>query len=133
ANEAEVYSGATFLTLLSARLLLRQLGDSSLKLRQSFHAGLLAGVAVSYYQPTALPLFFAAPVLFLARRRLLHYVVYGAAGVGIYSIIILGSLWAETGQLPSAADLAGLLGSRTHEFDPPELGKRSIFLAGIAV
>jgi hypothetical protein len=87
AVEAEVYATAMLLTIASFSLVTWSCEE---KQRQGTWwaavSGLLSGVAVLFYQPNAIPLFLALPVLYLRRKHLPRLVSYLVVG----SVTILG-------------------------------------------
>ncbi|WP_072394776.1 hypothetical protein [Hyphomicrobium sp. CS1GBMeth3] len=133
ATEVEVYIGATFLTLLCLNLLFHYLDRPPLRVSQAILLGAASGVAVTYYQPTAFPLFFAATLLFLHKRYFLQFLAYGATGVGVYLLSVVLALWGELGRFPEMTELSGLLVARSDEFFPPEIGVLSFAKAGLAI
>lgn len=132
ANEAEVYIGAIFLTLVCLSWLFHVLAKPSLTPSQATLLGVIGGIAVTYYQPVALALFFAGAILFIARGYIFQYLAYGAAGVLTYVSLLVLALWAERGHEPAVADLGALLLSRSDEFDPPPFGLTTFLKAAMA-
>lgn len=133
ANEAEVYVGAIFMILVCLTFLFRWFSKPVQTISQATRLGLVGGVAVSYYQPVAIPLFLAAAVLFIARRSFLQYLIYCAAGMASYFSILTLALWGELSRMPSIVDVAALVMQRSEEFSPPPLGLATIFKAAAAV
>ncbi len=133
ANEVEVYIGAIFLTLLCVNLIFFYIRQPSLTATRCLLLGALSGIAVGYYQPIALALFFAATVLFVNRRYYVQYLAYGAAGVGTYLLILALSLGGASGRIPTPHDIRALIFARSSEFDPPVFGASSLVKAGAAI
>ncbi|WP_072394774.1 hypothetical protein [Hyphomicrobium sp. CS1GBMeth3] len=133
ASEIEVYAGGAFLILLCLNILLSRLDRSPFTIRDAIGVGTISGLAVSYYQPTAFPLFFAAAVLFLHRRFIILYVAYGAAGVATYALIAILALWTELGHIPGLRELTSFLLARSEEFHPPQFGILSFAKAALAI
>lgn len=133
ATEVEVYIGATFLTLLCLNLLFHSLNGPILSITQAAGLGVISGLAVTYYQPNAFPLFFAAALLFAYRRYFLQFFAYGAAGVGVFMLSVVLALWGELGRFPEIHELTGLLTARSDEFAPPGIGIMSFTKAGLAI
>lgn len=133
ANEVEVYSGSAFLILLCLNLLFHGFTKIPFKVGQAALLGAASGVAVTYYQPIAFALFFAAAVLFLYKRYFIQYLAYGAAGVGTYALCIIAAIWTEHGHAPTIREAMSLLLSRTEEFAPPAFGLMSFVKAGLNV
>lgn len=133
ANEVEVYIGAIFLTLVCLYWLFHLLAKPKMTVPHAILIGSLGGVAVAYYQPVALALFFATIVLFFARGYVFQYLAYGAAGVLTYMSILGVALRAELGHWPTVAEFGRLLLSRSEEFSPPGFGPGIFVKAAMAV
>ncbi|MEQ9606805.1 MAG: hypothetical protein RLN99_03970, partial [Kiloniellaceae bacterium] len=131
AAEAEVYLPAIFLILLIFRGL-SALGRDSDVGRGGKAAlaaagwGTLAGLAILFYQPSVIPLYFAFPLL-LARRShiaaLCGYLLAG--GVVVCAGYAIGFLvyWQGT---PSVAGFIAFMSQRSGEFIVPPLSLRTV-------
>lgn len=87
AAEGELYAPSAFLIVAVLNLVFDADKRAHGRWPSVLPAALLAGAAVLYYQPNAIPLFLAIPVLFLARDRLAWLVAYGAFGS---AVVVLG-------------------------------------------
>jgi len=87
ATAIEVYVPSIFFILAVLNLLFHCESAQGPKRLLVVPAGVLAGLAVLHYQPSFIPLFLAAPILFLSRGRLRYLVCY--AGVG-FSVVLSG-------------------------------------------
>jgi hypothetical protein len=87
--EAEVYAPSLFLltAVLTLVFAAEDRADGAGRWTTIAPAGVLAGLAVLFYQPNAIPLFLALPVVFLRRGGLPRLIAYGAAGG---AVILLG-------------------------------------------
>ncbi len=133
ASEVEVYVGATFLLLASLNLLFHSLDRATPSVGRIAFAGIVSGLAVTYYQPLAIPLFIAAAILFAGKRWYGHYLLYGAVGSATYVVSVVLALWAELGRIPTLVDLRSLFLARSGEFEPPGFGVLSFVKAAQAI
>jgi Protein of unknown function (DUF2723) len=87
--EAEVYAPSMFLitAVLTLVFAAEDRADEARGWATLISAGVLAGLAVLFYQANAIPLFLALPVLFLRRGGFPRLIAYGAAGGGM---VLLG-------------------------------------------
>ena len=112
----EVYIPSIFLILCSVTLIFRSLQETTPNLKTLCAAGVLSGVAVLYYQPNALPLFIATPILFCTRSRWSGFASYSVVGGLIVSAGIVASFVSINGSVPSPNDLISFLSHRNSEF-----------------
>ena len=112
----EVYVPSIFLILCSLTLMFKSLQETKVNLKTLCAASVLSGVAVLYYQPNVLPLFFAASILFCTRSRLFGFASYCVVGGLVVFAGIVASYVAINDSLPSFNDLISFLTHRNHEF-----------------
>jgi hypothetical protein len=84
AVEAEVYSPSNLFCIIILSLLASARKEQYL---QVLLAGLLGGIAVSFYKPNLIPLFFCFPFLLLFQRRWKQLFLYG--GMGAFTILAI--------------------------------------------
>ena len=136
AAEAEVYVPAIFLILLVFRGLLSArdaegAGVNWSSLPSILGWGLLAGLTVLFYQPSAIPLFLAFPLLLLYRHSIVQLGCYFAGGgLVIVAGYLIGFLvyWPE----PLAPEaFSRFLAQRAGEFMVPPLSLRTVIVSMI--
>lgn len=119
AGEAEAYAPSAMLVLATAVLVIEadRAADRTARIPLLAGPAVLAGLATLFYQPNAIPVFLALPLMLLRRDRLPSMAVYvgigGAVVVGGYAIAYLASQSAPLS--PSA--LLAFANNRTAEFD----------------
>lgn len=136
AAEAEVYVPAIFLILLVFRGLLSARGAPGTAMNWSglpaiLGWGLLAGLTMLFYQPSAIPLFLAFPLLLLFRHSIVHLGFYVAVG-GLVTVAgyLIGFqvYWPE----PLAPEtFSRFLAQRAGEFMVPPLSLRTVIVSMI--
>lgn len=113
---AEVYIPSIFLILCSLTFTLKFLNAPNRRFRTLLAASIFAGLAVSYYQPSAIPLFIAAIILFCTRSRFVSFIQYGIVGSLVVAAGIVTSFMMTKGHFPSASEIVEFLSSRNSEF-----------------
>lgn len=134
AAEAEVYIPAILLILA----VFHGLSQSLAKLQGLFSGlprfaawGGLAGLAVLFYQPSVIPLFFAFPFLLLYRNRLIQLGCYLAVGGGT---VVAGYLLGFLAYWPDPLSLASFqafLSQRAGEFVVPPFTLKTVIVSMI--
>lgn len=132
-NEIEVYIPSICFILTVLCLVSERVSRQARNHADFMAPGIIAGLAVLYYQANAIPLFVAMPVLFLLSRRATAFVAYAAAG----SVVVVGGLLiAYAVDLSGAASIQGFaafLSRRNEEFPAPALELISLARAGSAI
>ncbi len=129
AVEADVYISSLLLVLIVFHLLLTADGMSRLALRQVLWPALIAGLAVLYYQPNVVPLFFAFPLLFLRKDRLHWLAIYGAVGGAVIVLGYVTGFLADRGGPVSPDALSAFLSQRSEEFAIAPLSPRVVLVS----
>ena len=126
AAEADVYIPAMMLCAGILHLLLEREGNP---LR---HAGIgaLAGLCVLFYQPNAIPLFFAFPLLLL-RVGAGSVIAYGVAGSAVAAAGYLAGYFAFWPTPFNLATFADFMAQRSQEFMVPPLSLKTVAVSGI--
>ncbi len=101
ANEIEIYIPSIFLVLAVVNALFDAERARQLTLVRSAVIGFFGGLVVAFYQPNALPLFFAGSVLFYRREDWPAYIAYGASGVTAFVLCVGWVYWADQGSVPT--------------------------------
>jgi hypothetical protein len=135
AVEGDVYVFSIMLCLLIFHLLSQSLPDSKaasnlIKVKFVFTAiGVLAGISVLFYQPNAIPLFFAFPLLLLAkdRRTLLSCYLVSGAVIVMAGYLIGYSLYRS--EPLSVHNYIAFILQRSEEFDIPPLSLRTVVIS----
>lgn len=133
ANEIEVYIPSICFILTVLSLVCERLSRPVSHHADYLAPGIIAGLAVLYYQANAIPLFVVMPILFLLSRRVTAFVAYAAAG-GI--VVTGGLLIAYVADLSGEASIQGLvtfLSRRSEEFPAPGIDLISLARAGSAI
>ena len=113
----EVYIPSMFLILSSLSLIFNFLEDENRSHLKLLAAGVLAGLAVLFYQPNILVLFGAAFVLFCSSSRLLSFVRYSVIGAVVVLTGIVLAFIAIHGSSPSSInELVDFITDRNGEF-----------------
>lgn len=134
AAEAEVYIPAILLILLVFHGLSRghEKAEGFLSGMAGFGAlGALAGLAVLFYQPSVIPLFFAFPCLLLYRDRVLQLGCYLAVGG---AFVIAGYLLGFMAYWPDPLSLSSFkafLSQRAGEFVVPPFSPKTVIVSMI--
>ena len=134
AAEAEVYIPAILLILVAFHGLMQSLaraGGPVSGLPVFAGWGALAGLAVLFYQPSVVPLFFAFPFLMLYRDRILHLGFYLAAGG---AVVVIGYLLGFHAFWPDPLSLVtfeAFLSQRASEFIVPPFSLRTVVVSMI--
>jgi hypothetical protein len=118
AAEAEVYVPSMFLIILTIYLVLAADRRPEARCIGVLPAALLAGLAVLFYQPNAIPLFFALPIYFLRRERLAWLFAYIALGGTVVVLGYLAAYLASQAELLTTTSLVAFLKQRSAEFHP---------------
>ncbi|MGE0845823.1 MAG: hypothetical protein AB7L41_06105, partial [Flavobacteriaceae bacterium] len=119
AGVAEVYTPSCFIALaLSCAILPRLKAGASLSAWVGW--GALSGLAALFYQPLVFPLFFAMGIAFLAARRVVAFIVYGAAGVAVVAAGYALAYASDYASLPGPFELAEFAANRFGEFSVAE-------------
>ena len=119
ALEVEVYAPSTFLILATLNLIVDAEDRDPDGVYGLVPAGVFGGLAALYYQPIAIALFLAAPVLLLSRRTFWRFSAYGAsATVVVITGLCLAYTFRETAPL-SIHRLLGFINDRGNEFPAP--------------
>jgi len=108
------YTGAVFLILCSLTLILNFL-DSKNR-RTLFAASILSGLAVLFYQPNVIVLFFAAFVLFCSASLFVSFIRHAVVGAFVVLAGIAMSLVMINGTFPAPGELVDYVTSRNGEF-----------------
>ena len=133
AGEVEVYIPSIALILSALNLITDVESRGRRHLADLAPAGVLAGLAVLYYQPNAIPLFLAMPVLILTRANFTRAVVYaGTGGATILAGLVATYLARETAPL-SIGTLLAFINDRGGEFPLPGLSLWSFGQALMAI
>lgn len=133
ANELEVYIPSIALILWVLCLLCKSLSEEPPRTKDFAAPGIIAGLAVLYYQANALPLFVAMPILFIWSRRPLAFIPYAAIGC---AVIVGGLLIAYAADRTGDVSIQGFLSflsRRSEEFPAPEIGLVSLARAASAI
>jgi hypothetical protein len=133
ALEVEVYAPSTFLILATLNIILDAERASAGRLMGLVPAGIFGGFTALYYQPNAIPLFLAMPVLLLSPRSFWRFVAYGAAGTAIVVAgLCIAYAFRETAPL-SLTTLLTFINDRGSEFPAPRTSLWSAGQAGLSV
>jgi len=113
---AEVYLPSIFLILCSLTLIFKFLDDESQNWRSLVAASILSGIAVLFYQPNIIVLFFATFILFCSSSRFFSFVRYSVVG----ALVVVGGLVVSylmiEGEVPGPSELVSFVTSRNGEF-----------------
>ena len=113
---AEVYMPSIFLILCSLTLIFKFLDDEVQNQRLLFAASILSGIAVLFYQPNIIVLFFATFILFCSSSRFFSFVRYSVVG----ALVVVGGLVVSylmiEGEVPGPSELVSFVTSRNGEF-----------------
>lgn len=133
ANEIEVYIPSICFILTVLCLVCERVSRQAWNQTDFVAPGIIAGLAVLYYQANVIPLFVVMPVLFLLSRHTTAFVAYAAAG----SVVVVGGLLiAYAADLSGSASIQGFaafLSRRSEEFPAPALELISLARAGSAI
>lgn len=113
---AEVYMPSIFLILCSLTLVFKFLDSEDRRQRTLFAASVLSGLAVLFYQPNVIVLFFATFVLFCSKAHFVSFIRYAVVGAIVVVAGIVMSLITMYGAFPSFEQLADFLNARNSEF-----------------
>ncbi|MDX2288229.1 MAG: hypothetical protein NW217_05340 [Hyphomicrobiaceae bacterium] len=133
AHEIEVYVPSIVLILGVLGLLSARLRDQHAGFARFLVPGVIAGLAVLYYQANAIPLFVAVPVLFLMSGQLLGLVVYGMAGAAIVGAGLLTAYIVDTSAPLGLEPFIDFLTRRSEEFPAPQPTLGSLARAASAI
>jgi len=87
---AEVYMPSIFLILCSLTLVFKFLDSEDRRQRTLFAASVLSGLAVLFYQPNVIVLFFATFVLFCSKAHFVSFIRYAVVGAIVVVALALG-------------------------------------------
>ena len=102
---AEVYVPSIFLTLCCLSLIFRFLEDKNQSQWTLLAASVLAGLAVLFYTPNVIVLFFASFVLFCSKTHFFAFVKYAVVGALVVIAGFVVALLAIKGHFPSIQEL----------------------------
>jgi hypothetical protein len=132
-SEVEVYATSTFLILAILNIII----DAEQRYPDTLYglapAGLFGGLAASYYQPTAIALFVAMPVLLLSVRSVGRFFVYGSVGTAVVLLTLVSVYIAREGHVPNVSALLGFINERGSEFPAPNLSLWSFGQGSLAI
>jgi hypothetical protein len=126
-SEVELYATSTLNVILDSE---RRAPDTVLGL---VPAGLLGGLTASYYQPNAIPLFLAMPVLLLSTRTLWRFVIYGATGTLVVLTVLCIAYIVREHHAPTISTLLAFINERGEEFPAPHVSLWSFGQASLSV
>jgi hypothetical protein len=132
-TEVEVYAASTFLILATLNIIIDAERRAPTSLFGLVPAGMLGGLAASYYQPNAIALFLAAPVLLLSRQSFWRFAAYGATGTLVVIAILCAAYGVREQHLPTIAQLLHFINERGEEFPTPHLSLWSFGQATLSV
>ena len=133
ALEVEVYAPSTFLILATLNLIVDAENRDPNGHYGLVPAGVFGGFAALYYQPIAIALFLAAPVLLLSRRTFWRFAAYGAsATLVVLTGLCLAYTFRESAPL-SISTLLAFINDRGDEFPAPAVSLWSFGQGGLAV
>ena len=113
---AEVYVPSIFLTLCCLSLIFRFLEDKNQSQWTLLAASVLAGLAVLFYTPNVIVLFFASFVLFCSKTHFFAFVKYAVVGALVVIAGFVVALLAIEGHFPSIQELVAFANDRNGEF-----------------
>ena len=113
---AEVYIPSIFLILCSLTLIFKFLDEELENQRTLFAASVLSGIAVLFYQPNIIVLFFATFVLFCSSSRFFSFVRYSVVGALVVVGGLVVSYLAMKGEVPAPSELVSFVTARNGEF-----------------
>jgi hypothetical protein len=132
-TEVEVYASSTTLILAVLNLVIDAERREPYGPFGLLPAGWLAGIAASFYQPTAIALFIAMPVLLLSARSFVRFAIYGATGTFVVMFVLVAAFFAREGYLPDAITLLAFINERGGEFPAPPLSLWTFVQGALAV
>ena len=122
AGAAEVYVPSIFLILCSLTLIFNFLADPKRSQWTLLAAGTLSGLAVLFYMPNIIVLFFAIFVLFCSKSHFFAFIRYGIIGAFVVAAGFTIAFFTIYGHIPSIGELAEFANDRNDEFrEPPRL------------
>lgn len=133
AGEVELYVPSIFLVLLVLNLIFDADARAEGKWTSMLPVGVVAGLTVLYYQPNALPLCVAIPVLFIPRSRWSWFLAYGSACFATVLAGLLGAYWLRYGALPSHMSLIQFANERGGELSPPPHNLESLAKSALTI
>ena len=113
---AEVYVPSIFLTLCCLTLIFNFLEDKDRNQRTLLTASVLSGLAVLFYTPNAIVLFFASFVLFCSKSHFFAFVKYAVVGALVVVAGFVVAMLAIEGHFPSIQELVAFANDRNGEF-----------------
>lgn len=131
AAEADVYVFAIMLCALVFHLLMRADARDGARWTAVVPIAVLSGVAVLFYQPNVIALFFAFPLLYLRRNRLSWLVAYGLVGTSVAFVGYLVAFRAYWPEPLSVESFVAFLSQRAHEFIVSPLSLRTFVVSVI--
>jgi hypothetical protein len=138
--EAEVYAPSLFLIMavLSLVFAVEERPFEANRWTAVVPAAALAGFAVLFYQPNAIPLFLALPVIFLYRNGFPRMIAYGAIGGSVVLVGYVIAFLVDGGRPLDVENLSSFVFSRFGEFAPasallPAIAKSILALGHVIV
>ncbi len=133
--EAEVYAPSFFLIMavLSLLFVVQERPIEGGRWTAVAPAAALAGFAVLFYQPNAIPLFLALPVVFLYREGFPRMVAYSAFGGSVVLVGYVVAFLVDGGRPLGFESLLSFVLSRFDEFTPVDAPVRTIAMSILAL
>ena len=116
AGAAEVYIPSIFLILCCLTLVFKFLEDEDRSQWTLLAASILSGLAVLFYTPNVIVLFFAIFVLFCSKSHFFAFVQYAVIGTLVVTAGFVITLLVIKGHFPSIQELVAFANDRNGEF-----------------